>query len=118
MASVQTVEPEPTLPSLPARPTLLTVRHVSPAHWSVTSRDGRLGGTFMTQKAALHYAREERNSSGDPLDHEGLQRDSHPDDRLGGQLAAFDQAKECGGRKAMWLDIRHGGIPGRQRPAI
>lgn len=59
MAGAQTVEPEPTLPSLRARPTLLTVRLVSPARWSVASRDGRLGGIFTTQKAALHYAREE-----------------------------------------------------------
>jgi hypothetical protein len=41
------------------RPALLTLRRHSATHWSVTSRDGRLGGTFTTQKAALHYAREE-----------------------------------------------------------
>jgi hypothetical protein len=49
------------VPDLPPRPrsTLLTLRHVSPTCWSVTSGDGHLGGTFTTQKAALHYAREE-----------------------------------------------------------
>jgi hypothetical protein len=41
------------------RPALLTLRRISATHWSVTSGDGRLGGTFRTQDAALHYAREE-----------------------------------------------------------
>jgi len=59
MASVPSLAIQPaTLPPR-TRPALLTVRHVSPTRWSVASRDGRLGGMFTTQKAALHYAREE-----------------------------------------------------------
>lgn len=50
-------------PNVPARarlrPTLLTLRHVAPLRWSVSSSNGRLGGTFTTQKAALRYARDE-----------------------------------------------------------
>jgi hypothetical protein len=62
MATVHTLNvpiEAPAIPPLRPRPTLLTVRRVSASRWSVTSRDGRLGGTFRTQEAALHYAREE-----------------------------------------------------------
>lgn len=59
MLGVPSVAGQPAALQPRARPTLLTVRLVSPIRWIVTSRDGRLGGTFTTQKAALHYAREE-----------------------------------------------------------
>ena len=59
MPSVESVAAQPAVFLPRTRPALLTVRHESPMRWSVASRDGRLGGTFTTQKAALHYAREE-----------------------------------------------------------
>jgi hypothetical protein len=41
------------------RPVLIRVLPGAAGHWLVASRDGRLGGTFKTREAALHYARDE-----------------------------------------------------------
>lgn len=59
MADVPSVATQPATMPPRLRPTLLTVRHLSPTRWSVVSCDCRRGGTFTTHKAALHYAREE-----------------------------------------------------------
>jgi hypothetical protein len=38
---------------------LISGRPATESQWLVASRDGRLGGTFRTREAALHYARDE-----------------------------------------------------------
>jgi hypothetical protein len=40
------------------RPALISVRATAPGDWHVTSRDGRLGGTFTSRESALRCARD------------------------------------------------------------